>query len=264
MVKKILVGLLALIVIVACALWWLSRPDVSRLSNAELTGRVPVLGEPRVQSALPTINIAHVAAWPTAAAPTAAPGLAVNRFASGLDHPRNLYVLPNGDVLVAETNSPPRAGGGISGWFARYILGSAGAGVPSANRISLLRDGDGDGVAEIKTAFLTGLTSPYGMVLVGTKLYVANTNALLVFDYVPGSTSITTPGRKVIDLPASGANAHWTKTLVASPDGRILYVGIGSSSNIADGGMAWERGRAQIIEVRPDSGYKRTFASGIR
>ena len=264
MFKKILIGLLALIVIIAGTLWWLSRPDVSRLSNAELTGRVPVLSDPRVQSALPTINIARAAAWPANAAPTAAPGLTVNRFASGLDHPRNLYVLPNGDVLVAETNSPPRAGGGISGWFARYILGRSGAGVPSANRISLLRDADGDGVAEIKTPFLTGLTSPYGMALVGTKLYVANTNALMVFDYVPGSTSITTPGSKVIDLPASGANSHWTKTLVASPDGRILYVGIGSNSNIADGGMAWERGRAQIIEVRPDSGYKRTFASGIR
>ncbi|MEQ1725150.1 MAG: sorbosone dehydrogenase family protein [Sphingopyxis sp.] len=262
--KKILIGLLALVVTIAAALWWLSRPDVSRLSNAELTGRVPVIGEPRVQSALPTINIAHPVPWPADAVPTPAPGLAVNRFAVGLDHPRNMYVLPNGDVLVAETNSPPREGGGISGWFARYILGSAGAGVPSANRITLLRDADGDGVAEVKTPFLTGLNSPYGMALIGTKLYVTNTDALMVYDYVPGATSITGAGRKVINLPASGANSHWTKTLVASADGRILYVGIGSNSNIGDGGMAWERGRAQVIEVRPDSNYHRPFASGIR
>ncbi|MEQ1510420.1 MAG: sorbosone dehydrogenase family protein [Sphingopyxis sp.] len=263
MLKKITLGLAGLVIIIAAALWWLSRPDVSRLSNAELTGRVPVIGAARPQS-IPTIHIAQVSAWPANGAPAAAPGLVVNRFATGLAHPRNLYVLPNGDVLVAETNSPPREGGGISSWFARYILGRAGAAVPSANRITLLRDADGDGVAEVKTPFITGLTSPYGMVLVGTKLYVANTNALMVFDYVPGATSITTAGRKIIDLPASGANSHWTKTLVASPDGRILYVGIGSNTNIADGGMVREQGRAQVIEVHPDSRIKRTFASGIR
>ena len=263
MLKKILIALIALFATIAVVLWWMSRPDVSRLSNAELTGRVPVLSTPRPQT-IPTINIAHVARWPDDAAPTAPAGLTVQRFATDLDHPRNLYVLPNGDVLVAETNSPPREGGGLTGWVERYILGTAGAGVPSANRITLLRDADGDGVAELKSPFLTGLNAPYGMALVGTTLYVANTDALMAFDYVADATSITTAGRKIIDLPASGGNSHWTKTLVASPDGRILYVGIGSNSNIAGGGMAWEEGRAQIIEVRPEIGYKRPFATGIR
>lgn len=263
MIKKILLALLTLLVLAAATLWWMSRPDISRLSNAELTGPVPVMSTPRPQT-VPTIAIAPAARWPADAAPTPAPGLAVQRFADGLDHPRNLYVLPNGDVLVAETNSPPREGGGVEGWFARRILGRAGAGVASANRITLLRDADGDGVAELKTPFLTGLNAPYGMALVGTTFYVANTNALMAFDYRPGATSIATPGRKIIDLPAGGSNNHWTKTMVASADGRILYVGIGSSSNIAEHGLAWERGRAQVIEVRPEIGYKRTYAAGLR
>ncbi len=264
MFKKILIALVAILAAVALLLWWASRPDAARLSNAELTGRVPVLSTVRPQS-FPTIGIAPAVGWPEDRAPTAAPGLSVSRFATGLDHPRNMYVLPNGDVLVAETNSPPRASGNfIESWFAQQILGRAGAAVPSANRISLLRDADGDGVAELKSPFLTGLNAPYGMALVGSTLYVANTDALMAFDYAPGATSITAPGRKIIDLPATGANSHWTKTLVASPDGRILYVGIGSNSNIADGGLAAERGRAQIIEVRPATGYKRPFATGIR
>lgn len=263
MLKKILIALLIIAVTIAAALWWISRPDLARLSNAELTGRVPVLSTPRPQS-FPTIAIAPAIGWADGAAPTPAPGLSVARFAAGLDHPRNLYVLPNGDVLVAETNAQTRERSGIEAWFANRILGQAGAAVPSADRITLLRDADGDGVAELKTPFLTDLTSPYGMALVGNTLYVANTDALMAFDYVPGATSITTAGRKIIDLPASGSNSHWTKTLVASPDGRILYVGIGSNSNIADGGMAWERGRAQVIEVRPDINYKRPFATGIR
>jgi glucose/arabinose dehydrogenase len=261
--KIILRTIIVLLVIGIASVWWLSRPDIARVSNAELTGRVPVLSTPRPQ-AIPTISIAEVAPWPADAAPTAAAGLTVTRFAAGLDHPRQMLVLPNGDVLVAESNSPPREGGGLTGAVARYILGRAGAGVPSANRISLLRDADGDGVAEVKTAFITGLNSPYGMALVGSTLYVANTDALLAFDYTPGATSITTPGRKIVDLPAFGSNSHWTKSLVASADGRILYVGVGSNSNIAEGGLPMERGRALILEVRPDIRYKRPYATGIR
>jgi glucose/arabinose dehydrogenase len=263
MIKKILLALLAAVVIGAATIWWMLQPDPARLSNAELTGRVPVLSGVREQT-LPTINIAEVAPWPAGAAPTPASGLAVTRFAEGLDHPRQILPLPNGDVLVAESNSPPREGGGISGFVERQIMGRAGAGVPSANRITLLRDADGDGVAEIKRPYITGLNSPYGMALVGSTLYVANTDALLAFDYDPAAASITAAGRKIVDLPASGGNQHWTKSLTASADGRILFVGVGSNSNIGDKGLDAERGRALILEVRPESNYKRTYASGVR
>ena len=262
MLKKILIALLVLIVAGAAAVWYLIQPDPARLSNAELTGRVPVLSGVREQT-FPTIRVADAVGWADGAAPVAAPGLRVNRFAEGLDHPRQMLVLPNGDVLVAETNSPPRDTGGIEGYFTQQILGRAGAAVPSANRITLLRDADGDGVAEINTPYITGLNSPYGMALVGTTLYVANTDALLAFDYDPAATRIATPGRKIVDLPAYGSNSHWTKSLVADADGR-LYVGVGSNSNIADGGIDNERGRALVLEVRPENNYKRTYADGLR
>ncbi len=263
MFKKILLGLFGLIVIGAAVIWWMLQPDPARLSNAELTGRVPVMSGVRTQT-LPSINIAEVAPWPADGAPTVAPGLSVTRFAEQLDHPRQVLPLPNGDVLVAESNSPPREGGGISGWVERQIMGRAGAGVPSANRITLLRDADGDGVAELKTPYITGLNSPYGMALVGSTLYVANTDALLAFDYDPAATRIAAVGRKIVDLPASGGNQHWTKSLTASADGRILFIGVGSNSNIGDKGLDAERGRAVILEVRPESKYKRTYASGVR
>ncbi len=262
MLKKFLIALLVLIVAGAAAVWYVMQPDPARLSNAELTGRVPVLSGVREQT-FPTIRVADAVGWADGAAPVPAPGLQVNRFAEGLDHPRQMLVLPNGDVLVAETNSPPRETGGIEGWFAKQILGRAGAAVPSANRITLLRDADGDGVAEVKTPYITGLNSPYGMALVGSTLYVANTDALLAFDYDPAATSIATAGRKIVDLPAYGSNSHWTKSLVADADGK-LFIGVGSNSNIADGGIENERGRALVLEVRPESKYKRTYADGLR
>lgn len=262
MLKKILIALLVLLIAGAGAVWYAMQPDPARLSNAELTGRVPVLSAVREQS-IPTIRVADAVGWAAGAAPRPAPGLTVNRFAEGLDHPRQMLVLPNGDVLVAETNSPPREAGGIEGWITQQIMGRAGATVPSANRITLLRDADGDGVADVKTPYITGLNSPYGMALVGSTLYVANTDALLAFDYDPAATRIPTPGRKIVDLPAYGSNSHWTKSLAAGPDG-ILYVGVGSNSNIADKGLEWERGRALVLEVRPDSNYKRTYADGLR
>ncbi len=263
MIKKLLLALAALIVVGAAVLWLAARPDVARLSNAELTGRVPVLSTPRPER-FPTARIAEAIGWPAGGAPRAPAGLAVSRFASGLAHPRTLYVLPNGDVLVAETAAPqPRGAPSPTKRIERLLMSKAGAVVQSANRITLLRDADGDGVAEVKTPFITGLNSPYGMALVGSTLYVANTDALLAFDYTPGTTRITTPPRKIVDLPASGENRHWTKSLVAAPDG-LLYVGIGSNSNIGDNGLAWERGRAQVIEVRPATRYKRAFATGLR
>ena len=262
MVKKIGLALLALLIILALLIWWMMQPDQARLSNAELTGRVPVLSAVRPQI-LPTIKVSNAIGWPRDGAPVAAQGLSVARFADGLDHPRAMHVLPNGDVLVVESNSARRTKTGIEGFFENQIMGKAGATVESANRITLLRDADGDGVAEVKTPFLTGLNSPYGVALIGSTLYVANTDALMAFDYRVGETSITTPGRKIIDLPASGENRHWTKSMVAMPDGRLM-IGIGSNSNIGDSGMAWERGRAMVIEVIPGQSYKRTFASGLR
>jgi glucose/arabinose dehydrogenase len=186
--------------------------------------------------------------------------------ATDLDHPRWLYVLPNGDVLVAETNAPPKPedGKGIKGWFMKRVMKKAGAGVPSANRITLLRDADGDGVAETRAQFLQGLHSPFGMALVGNDLYVANSDAVMRFPYKAGDTQITGAGAKVIDLPAGPINHHWTKNLIASPDGSKLYVTVGSNSNVAERGMDNEEGRAAIWEVDAKTGQYRIFASGLR
>ena len=214
----------------------------------------------------PTINIAPAKGWPRRSKPTPAPGLAVDAYATGLDHPRWLYVLPNGDVLVAETNGPPRPEEerGIQGWVSKFVQQWAGAGVTSANRITLLRDADGDGVAETKTLFLRGLKSPFGMALVGHDLYVANTDAILRFPYVDGATEIATPGVKVADLPAGPLNHHWTKNLLAGPDGSRLYVTVGSNSNAGENGLDQERDRAAILEIDPKTGESRVFASGLR
>jgi glucose/arabinose dehydrogenase len=215
---------------------------------------------------LPTVNIAEATGWPEGRMPTPVQGLAVQPFARGLDHPRWLLVLPNGDVLVAETNKPPPAEkkqGGIKGWIAEKVMDRAGAGVPSANRITLLRDADGDGVAELKTPFLTGLYSPFGMALVGTTLYVANADAVVAVPYTEGATRITERPRKIADLPA-GRNHHWTKSLVASPDGSKLYVGVGSNSNVAEKGLDAEVNRAAILEIDARTGASRVFAGGLR
>ena len=192
--------------------------------------------------------------------------MTVNAFAAELDHPRWLYVLPNGDVLVAETNAPPKPedGKGIKGWIMKRVMKKAGAGLPSANRITLLRDADGDGVAETRSVFLEGLNSPFGMALVGNDFYVANTDAVVSFPYTEGETRITQPGTKVIDLPAGPINHHWTKNLLASRDGSRLYVTVGSNSNVAENGMDKEVGRAAIWEVDLTSGNHRIYASGLR
>jgi glucose/arabinose dehydrogenase len=214
---------------------------------------------------LPTVNIARATGWPVGATPAAAAGLAVNAFATGLDHPRWLFVLPNGDVLVAETNAPPREGRtGIKAWIMKLMKKRAGAGTPSANRITLLRDADGDGVAETRSVFLQGLNSPFGMALIGPDLYVANTDALMRFAYRAGEMQITAPGVKVADLPAGPINHHWTKNVIASLDGKRLYVTVGSNSNVAENGMQNEVNRAAILEVDPASGGTRVFASGLR
>ena len=214
---------------------------------------------------IPTVNIAKATGWPQGETPKPAEGLAVAAFTSGLNHPRWLYVLPNGDVLVAETNTPPQeSAGGVRALIMGWAMKRAGAGVPSPNRIVLLRDADGDGVAETTSVFLEGLNSPFGMALVGDKLYVADSDALLRFDYPDGATEIEGQGTKVADLPAGPINYHWTKSLAASADGSRLYVGVGSNSNAGENGLEHETERARILEIDPATGEARSFATGLR
>jgi glucose/arabinose dehydrogenase len=218
------------------------------------------------KSWLPTVNVAKATGWPGGARPVAANGMAVNAFATGLDHPRTLYVLPNGDVLVAETNAPPKPDDskGIKAWIMKAVMKYAGAETNSANRITLLRDADGDGIAEIKSVFLQGLNSPFGMALIGENFYVANSDAIMKFPYREGDTRITAPGVKLADLPAGPRNHHWTKDLTANPDGTKLYATVGSNSNVAENGMEAETNRAAVLEVDPNNGNTRLFASGLR
>lgn len=239
--------------------------DTALLPPEAGMGATPTLPPPKIRL-IPTVNIAPAKGWPEGVIPAPMPGLAVAALASGLDHPRWVVVLPNGDVLVAESNAPPKLDDsqGIKGWIAKWVMKRAGAGVPSANRITLLRDADGDGRAETRTVFLQNLNSPFGMALVGKDFYVANTDAVLRFPYVTGQTSITAAPVKVLDLPAGPINHHWTKNLIASLDGSKLYVTVGSNSNAGERGVEAEVGRAAIWEVDPKSGSHRILASGLR
>ncbi len=228
-------------------------------------GPDPVLPDP-VKRMIPTVKVAEVKRWAEGAAPVPAEGLAVQAFARDLDHPRWMYVLPNGDVLVAETAAPPapeKEGSGLRDKIQGAMMAKAGSTVPSANRITLLRDADGDGVAEVRTQFLKGLYSPFGIALVGDRLYVANADALVSFPYKEGDTQISAAPSFVANLPG-GINHHWTKSLLASRDGNKLYVGVGSNSNVAENGMDAELNRAAILEVDAHSGATRVFASGLR
>jgi glucose/arabinose dehydrogenase len=239
------------------------EPETATVSQT--FGATPTLVEPE-KSLLPTVNVAKAVGWPAGATPIAADGMAVNAFATALDHPRTLYVLPNGDVLVAETNAPdrPDENRGIKGWITKIVMGRAGADTASANRITLLRDANGDGIAETRSVFLEGLNSPFGMALVGNDFYVANSDAIMKFRYRTGDLKITGPGIKLADLPAGALNHHWTKDLVASPDGSKLYATVGSNSNIAENGMEAETNRASVLEVDRTTGKWRVFASGLR
>ena len=228
-------------------------------------GPAPQLPEPE-SGFLPTVNIAPAKGWSEGGKPIAGEGLSIAAFASKLDHPRWLYVLPNGDVLVAEANAPlrPKDESGIKGWVMRLVMGRAGAGVASANRLTLLRDADGDGVAELQTVFLESLNSPFGIALVGQDLFVANTDAIVRFPYAAGDTKIVTPGSKVAELPAGPINHHWTKNIIANKDGTKLFVTVGSNSNVAENGIENEDQRAAILEVDRLSGVTRIYASGLR
>lgn len=237
--------------------------EQATLSVPQGSGPNPQLPAPN-PGLLPTVNIAPAVGWPAGSKPTAAAGTQVSAFAEDLDHPRWLYVLPNGDVLVAESNAPAaNSGFSLKGWIAGKIMARAGAGVPSANRITLLRDSNHDGVVDLRTVFLHNLHSPFGMALVGNDFYVANADSLLRFPYSSGQTQITAAPSLVTELPA-GLNHHWTKNVIASADGQHLYVTVGSNSNVGENGMAMEEGRAAIWQIERASGSKRLFATGLR
>ena len=265
MIKRILFVLLVLAIAAGAYVWYGLHNQQARLDVAQGQGEKPEIGGPNT-GIVPLVHTATPIGWKNGAMPVAAAGLKVQPFATGLDHPRWLLPLPNGDVLVAETNAPPKPEdeSGIKGRIQKIIQGRAGAGGQSANRITLLRDADGDGVAESRTVLLSGLNSPFGMALVGDTLYIADTDALLKVPFTPGQTKIDARPVKVVDLPGGPINHHWTKNVVASPDGKLLYVSIGSNSNVGERGMKVEEGRAAVWEVDPATGAHRIYAYGIR
>jgi len=256
--RRLLVACLSVSALAACG-------QATHESIPAGVGGSPGLPPPE-QSLVPTVNAAKAVGWESHEVPLAAEGFEVDAFARNLKHPRWLYVLPNGDVLVAETNAPDRPDDakGIKGWIAGKVMARAGATVPSANRITLLRDANGDGRAELQVTLLDRLSSPFGMALVGDRLYVANSDAIVAFPYREGDIRIDAPGTTLAALPAGTINHHWTKSLVPSADGRTLYVGVGSNSNIAENGMDKETNRAAILAVDVATGRTRVFASGLR
>lgn len=256
-VYRVVAGGAVLAGLVACG-------EMARLTITDGTGPHPTLPPP-VSSLLPTVVIAPAVGWAAGQTPTPAPGFAVEAYAQGLDHPRWLYRLPNGDILVAETNAPVRTvkqslRERISGW----LMKRAGANAPSADRITLLRDADGDGQAEVRQVFLSGLHSPFGMALVEGRLYVANADAVVSVAYRDGDLQAREQPVLLTPLPGGPRNHHWTKSLIASPDGQHLYVGVGSNSNVAENGLAEETGRAAIHEIDLPGGASRVHASGLR
>ncbi len=259
--KNILLHLIAAMLTITL----LGCGELARLPISAGTGTNPTLPKPN-KTLIPTLNIAPAQGWAAGAKPVAAAGTVVNAFASDLDHPRWVYILPNGDVLVAESNAPPKPddGKGIRGWFQKLMMKRAGAVTPSANRITLLRDQDGDGVAETRTVLLANLASPIGMALIGDSLYIANTNSIERYPYKTGDTQIISKATHIVDLPAGTINHHWTKNIIANADGSKLYATVGSNSNVGENGMAVEEGRAAIWEIDLNTGTHRVFASGLR
>lgn len=257
--------LLSVILLFNTAIALTACGGTAKIPTSASYGPDPTLPAPN-PSFIPTVKIAPAKGWPLGAKPVASRGTLVTAYAKNLDHPRWIYVLPNGDVLVAETNAPPRPedGKGIKGWAMKKVMKRAGAGVPSANRITLLRGIGPDGSAQSRSVFLEGLNSPFGMAVVGNNFYVANTDAILRFPYVEGETKISSAGTKLVDLPGGPLNHHWTKNLIANHDGSKLYVTVGSNSNVAENGMEAEAGRAAIWEVDVKTGAQRIFASGLR
>ncbi|MGB3379721.1 MAG: PQQ-dependent sugar dehydrogenase, partial [Allopontixanthobacter sediminis] len=260
--RKILAWVVGLIVLILLVFWWLSRGDTADLSVSEVSGEGPVLEEPRAET-IPTINIAEPVGWPAGEVPAAAEGLVVNRFAEGLDHPRVVHTLPNGDVLVTLTRAPASDnGGGITAWIADLLMSRAGATGTSANELVLLRDQDGDGRSDQRLTVLDNLDSPSGIAWRDGRLYIANHDELLAYDYELGAASTTGDPEKLMDLPAAGN--HWMRSIALSPDGDKIYVAVGSASNIGEKGMEVEKGRAAIWEYDLEAGRQRIFATGLR
>ena len=265
MLRKIALWTIGIVVVATLAIWLVTRPDTGKLSEAQLSGPHPTLAKPNEQT-IPTIVTADPIGWKAGEAPTPAAGLAVSRFAMGLDHPRTMLVLPNGDVLVAETNSQARPAKGITGIVMNYMMKKVGAGGGSPDRIQLLRDADGDGVAEQKILLRSGLKSPFGMALrvtaEGSQLLVANTDAVLAFPFKVGETTLAGDPVKLMDLPGDGN--HWARNLLLSPDGSKLYITVGSSSNIAENGIEKEQDRAAIHEYDFAKKSHQIYAAGLR
>lgn len=259
--RHILIVSTLLVIVAIGFVAWLGWPDQARLPIAAVEGGRPTISDPREQT-IPTMGVAKAVGWADGAKPVPAPGLQVAAYATGLAHPRWLYRLPNGDVLVAETNSPARPGGGLVARVMSVLLGRAGAGGASPDRITLLRDANGDGVPDARSAFLTGLHSPFGMALMGRWLYIADTDALVRVPYTPGATRITARPELVVKL--QGGGNHWARNVVPAPDGKTLFVTVGSSTNIADDGIDKERFRANILQVYPDAHTFRVYAAGLR
>lgn len=224
-------------------------------------GPTPAIPPARPQGSMPTLKMPTARGWPPGKTPVAAPGLRVNAFATGLEHPRCLYRLPNGDILAAEAMTVVGRPRKLFDVAMHATMARAGASGVSPNRIVLLRDADGDGVAEIRETFLENLNQPFGMALVGETFYVGNTDSLMAFPYKEGETRITAPGRKLASFQGGG---HWTRNLIVSPDGKTLFVAVGSKTNIADNGMEVEKGRAAIHAFDLETGQIRIFASGLR
>jgi len=243
----------------ASAIRW--RRQLAAGEQPQAMGSTPSIPAAKPQGAIPTLKMPTARGWAQGQTPVAAPGLKVNAFATGLKHPRWIHVLPSGDVTVAESLFMPGPVRSLFDYAMFSTLKRAAAVGPSPNRITLLRDADGDGVAEIRETFLEGLSQPFGMALVGDSFYVGNTDGVVAFPYAAGTRRITAPGRKLTTFKPGG---HWTRSLLASPDGTKLYVGVGSLSNIGDSGMAVEEGRAAIYELDLASGQSRIFASGLR
>jgi glucose/arabinose dehydrogenase len=267
MLGRFLVSILVVILVAigaVAAVYYFDRESAT-LNAEDGYGTNPKLPPPNA-TIFPTVNIAEASSWPEGETPVAANGMQVVAFARGLDHPRTLLVLPNGDVLVTETNKPAKEDTGFSirGLAEEFLMGRAGAQTGSANRITLLRDADGDGVAEVKERFLEGLHSPFGMTLANGTLYVANTDAIMAFPYTEGDTRIAASGEKIVDLPAGPINHHWTKDLTVNEDGTKLYVTVGSNSNVGENGMENEVNRAAVLEVDVATKTSKLFASGLR
>jgi len=264
-VKKLLIAIAVLILIAVTTIWILATREKATIAFDKTVGVAPQIIAPN-ETLLPTMKVAPAVGWKGAETPSVAAGLAVKAFASGLRHPRGIYMLPNGDILVSESNSPPRdgenGGGGVVGFVMKTLMARAGAGVPSPNRIMLLRDADGDGTAELKTVLISGLNSPSGMAWLNGQLYIGNTDAVVRVAFTPGQTKITAKPVVVAKLP--GGFNHWARNLLLTPDGKSLYVAVGSSSNIAENGMEREAGRAAIHQIDLATGKDIIYAYGLR